>query len=81
MDYSGTIAKFVENDMKMKRIQGFLLLVATLVPLVCGGEIVKGELRESATYPGTTHSYEVWVPDQYDGSRPACLYVGPPTRK
>ncbi|MBQ2562206.1 MAG: hypothetical protein II559_02170, partial [Muribaculaceae bacterium] len=64
------------QGLRMARRQGLLLLVAALVPLVCSGEIVKGELRESATYPGTTHSYEVWVPDQYDGSRPACLYVG-----
>lgn len=68
--------KIIEKQGVAARIQGFLLVVAALVPLVCGGEIVKGELRESATYPGTTHSYEVWVPDRYDGSRPACLYVG-----
>ena len=27
-------------------------------------------------YPGTTRTYQVYVPDQYDGQSPACLYVG-----
>ena len=31
---------------------------------------------EHAIYPGTTRSYQVYVPDCYDGNVPACLYVG-----
>lgn len=31
---------------------------------------------DTAIYPGTTRTFQVYVPDQYDGKTPACLYVG-----
>lgn len=38
--------------------------------------MVDGKLDRSEIYPGTEHTYQVYVPAQYDGSKPACLYVG-----
>ena len=31
---------------------------------------------EDGIYPGTTRTYQVYVPEQYDGTAAACLYVG-----
>ncbi|MBQ9216674.1 MAG: hypothetical protein IJ160_00610 [Muribaculaceae bacterium] len=31
---------------------------------------------DGTIFPGTTRTYQVYVPDQYDGRTPACLYVG-----
>ena len=40
------------------------------------GVILSGEFNESAIYPGTRREWKVYVPVQYDGSKPACLLVG-----
>ncbi len=39
-------------------------------------EMIEGELADSRVYPGAVHRYSVSVPDGYDASQPACLYVG-----
>ncbi len=39
------------------------------------GEVLKFEFNKSKVYPGTTREYWVYVPKQYDGKTPACLYV------
>ena len=39
------------------------------------GEIMKFVLDDSKMYPGTTREVLVYVPRQYDGTRPACLLV------
>lgn len=41
-----------------------------------GFELLKGTIDRSKVYPGTVHSFTVSVPEGYDGSAPACLYVG-----
>ncbi len=41
-----------------------------------GHVLIDGTLEQSAVYPGTVHTFQVYVPDQYDGKRPAALYVG-----
>ena len=41
-----------------------------------GHVLIDGVLEQSAVYPGTVHTFQVYVPDQYDGKRPAALYVG-----
>ena len=38
--------------------------------------LVDGVLDGSAIYPGTVHRYRISVPEGYDASTPACLYVG-----
>lgn len=39
------------------------------------GEVMKFVLDDSKMYPGTTREVLVYVPRQYDGTRPACLLV------
>lgn len=38
--------------------------------------IVEGVLNDSRIYPGTVHTYSISIPEDYDGSKPACLYLG-----
>ena len=39
------------------------------------GVVTKYEWKESKVFPGTVRDYWVYVPAQYDGSTPACLFV------
>ena len=39
-------------------------------------QLIDGSLEQSQVYPGTVHTFQVYVPDQYDGRRPAALFVG-----
>ncbi|MCU0705798.1 MAG: SMP-30/gluconolactonase/LRE family protein [Fimbriiglobus sp.] len=39
------------------------------------GELLKGKFADSKIFPGTTRDYTVYVPAQYDGKTPACLWV------
>ncbi|HEY0075739.1 MAG TPA: SMP-30/gluconolactonase/LRE family protein [Abditibacteriaceae bacterium] len=39
------------------------------------GEILKFTFDKSKVFPGTTREYNVYVPRQYDGIKPACVYV------
>src|SRR5581483_2657685 len=45
-------------------------------PGVPKGEILKFTLEDSKIFPGTRHDYWVYVPAEYDGKTPACVYVG-----
>ena len=57
----------------------FILLVALTVATLsvsAGHVLIDGVLEQSAIYPGTVHTFQVYVPDQYDGKRPVALYVG-----
>ena len=51
------------------------LTVATL-SVSAGHVLIDGVLEQSAIYPGTVRTFQVYVPEQYDGKRPAALYVG-----
>lgn len=55
-----------------------LVFIITLAALAAtaGHVLVDGTLDKSTIYPGTTHTFQVYIPDQYDGKRPATLYVG-----
>ncbi|HSV12781.1 MAG TPA: alpha/beta hydrolase-fold protein, partial [Tepidisphaeraceae bacterium] len=44
-------------------------------PSVPKGEVTKHVFDPSKIFPGTMRDYWVYVPKQYDGSKPACLYV------
>ena len=49
-------------------------------PAIRGEEILSGTLKQfnfdkSALFPGTTREVTVFIPAQYDGSKPACVYV------
>ncbi len=39
------------------------------------GKVSKFSLADSKVYPGTTRDYWIYVPAQYDASKPACLMV------
>lgn len=44
-------------------------------PGVPKGELIKFEFAGSKYFPGTTREVTVYVPRQYDGAKPACVYV------
>jgi gluconolactonase len=44
-------------------------------PGVPTGKITRYSFNSSKVFPGTTRDYWVYVPAQYDGSKPACLMV------
>jgi enterochelin esterase family protein len=44
-------------------------------PGVPKGEVTKYSWNDSKIYPGTVRDYWVYVPKQYDASKPACIYV------
>ena len=54
----------------------FLAVAMVAIGMAAGHVMIDGSLEQSADYPGTVHSFQVYVPDQYDGKRPAALYVG-----
>jgi sugar lactone lactonase YvrE/enterochelin esterase-like enzyme len=39
------------------------------------GEVTRHTFAQSKVFPGTTRDYWVYVPKQYDGKTPACVYV------
>lgn len=39
------------------------------------GEVLKFTFENSKIFPGTWREYWVYVPAQYDASKPACIYV------
>jgi hypothetical protein len=45
-------------------------------PGVPQGEVLKFTLPNSKVFPGTQHDYSVYVPAEYTGDKPACVYVG-----
>ena len=54
-----------------------LLLIALNVWLSVGAfEMIADTITHSRIYPGTTHAYSISIPNGYDASAPACLYVG-----
>jgi sugar lactone lactonase YvrE/enterochelin esterase-like enzyme len=48
---------------------------ATTNPNVPKGVVTKYTFDQSKIFPGTTRDYWVYVPAQYDGSKPACVFV------
>lgn len=44
-------------------------------PNVPKGEIIKFTFENSKIFPGTTREVSVYIPAQYDGLNPACVYV------
>lgn len=61
----------------MKRNGLILVLLMLMLGMNAGAhEIIKGTLKSKLYYPGTERDIQVYVPDAYDASSPACLYVG-----
>jgi gluconolactonase len=44
-------------------------------PAIPKGEVKQYQFEQSKIFPGTTRDYWVYIPKQYDGSKPACVYV------
>ncbi len=44
-------------------------------PGVPQGELIQLTFKNSKIYPGTTRTVTIYIPAQYDGKKPACLYV------
>jgi len=60
------------------KLKVFWVVVAVLMMSVgtSAHEIIKGTLKSSDLYyPGTERELEVYIPDTYDGSSDACVYV------
>lgn len=38
--------------------------------------MIDGVLEQSSIYPGTVHTFQIYIPDQYNGKKEAALYVG-----
>ena len=53
-----------------------MILAATTLGMAVSHTLIDGVLEQSTIYPGTVHTFQVYVPEQYDGKRPAALYVG-----
>ena len=53
-----------------------IICLGAMLKAAAGHVLIDGVLEHSSIYPGTVHTFQVYVPDQYDGKRPAALYVG-----
>ena len=53
----------------------FFFIWALFIPLLNAGTLTKHQFSDSKIFPGTTRDYWIYVPAQYDGSKPACLMV------
>jgi enterochelin esterase-like enzyme len=54
------------------------LLFMAMLPMrvvAYNGHLFKFKMDNSTIYPGTKRNIEVYVPRQYDGTKPACLWV------
>ena len=57
----------------------FILTITALaaaLTLQARHALIDGCVVNSSIFPGTVHSFQVYVPEQYDGSQAAALYVG-----
>ena len=60
-------------------IHRFILTLFFLAAALCataGHTLLDGTLEQSTVYPGTVHTFQVYIPDQYNGKKEAALYVG-----
>lgn len=54
-----------------------LILASTVLFSAAAGHVlIDGVLEQSAIYPGTVHTFQVYIPDQYNSKKEAALYVG-----
>jgi gluconolactonase len=65
-------------DLRLWFFLSILLLLGLSVDIradVPKGEVSKYSFEQSKIFPGTVRDYWIYVPKQYDGTKPACLYV------
>ena len=54
---------------------GASVSVAVAQEAVPKGEVTKYSFQKSKVFPGTVRDFWVYVPQQYDAAKPACVYV------
>ncbi len=59
----------------MRSLSLLLLVPAVAVAQAPTGELTKHTFATSKVFPGTTRTVTLYVPAQYDGKTPACLWV------
>ena len=59
-----------------RRIALSALLAMALLRAAAGHVLIDGALEQSTVYPGTVHTFQVYIPEQYNGKKEAALYVG-----
>jgi len=52
-----------------------LLFFALIAPVFAAGKLTKHQWNDSKIFAGTHRDYWVYVPEQYDESKPACLMI------
>ena len=62
--------------MTTRRFTWLTVLAVLALKALASHTMLDGTLEQSTIYPGTVHTFQVYVPDKYDGKRPAALYVG-----
>lgn len=63
----------------MKRFLAQFIILLSICPISAAnykGTVITDSLTNSSIYPGTVHEYKIYIPKEYDASRPACLYLG-----
>ncbi len=60
---------------ELRPLAGATMPVAELLPIAPPGTIKEFTFSASAIFPGTLRSGTVFIPAQYDGSAPACVYI------
>lgn len=61
----------------MRQLLSIIIALMTLSATAADKSVIlEGRIENSKFYPGTVHEYKVYIPKQYDGSKPACLYLG-----
>ena len=61
----------------MKRIFLLLLTTAAMITAAAQHIMLKNLVLDSCSvYPAVSHRYHVYIPDGYDGTSPAALYLG-----
>lgn len=59
----------------LTRRMRLLLLLFLVSPVFAAGKLTKHQWNKSRIFPGTHRDYWVYVPEQYDPAKPACLMV------
>ena len=62
--------------MLSRRLITLTILAAAFLCMAAGHVLIDGTLEQSTIYPGTVHTFQVYVPEQYNAKRPAALYIG-----
>ena len=64
----------------MKIIRSFIVFASAMI--LSTGAFAQGKIisldykTDKDLYPGTERNIQVYIPSQYDGKKPACLYIG-----